>query len=122
MLSPLDRKTVRRRIRYRIRKRIAGTPERPRLAIFRSTRHIYVQAIDDAGGRTLTSASTREATVKGQIKSGGNIAAAKIVGASIAQKLKDSGVKQVVFDRGGHAYHGRVKALAESAREAGLEF
>jgi large subunit ribosomal protein L18 len=122
MQSQIDRKKVRRRVRYRIRKKVAGTAERPRLAVYRSSKHIYVQAIDDAAGRTLAAASTRDATLKTQVPSGSSIEAAKHVGGLIAQRLKDAGVSTVVFDRGGHVYHGRVKALAEAAREGGLKF
>ena len=108
------------RIRKRIRRKVTGTSERPRLAVFKSLKHIYVQLIDDAAGRTIAAASTRdkEASVKG----GSNQAAAKAVGALIARKAKDKGVTRVVFDRGGYQYHGNIKALADAARENGLEF
>ncbi|HEX4825755.1 MAG TPA: 50S ribosomal protein L18 [Candidatus Polarisedimenticolaceae bacterium] len=118
----MDRDAIRRRIRYRIRKRLAGTGARPRLAIFRSDKHIYAQAIDDAGGTTLAAASTLDKDVKGRVKRGGNVDAAKAVGTSIAGKLKEKGIEVVVFDRGGYLYHGRIKALADAAREAGLKF
>jgi large subunit ribosomal protein L18 len=122
MQKAMDRDAIRRRIRYRIRKRLAGTESRPRLAVFRSDKHIYAQAIDDAGGRTLAACSTRDKELKGRSPRGGNVEAAKVVGSAIAGKLKDKGIETVVFDRGGYLYHGRVKALAEAAREAGLKF
>jgi len=117
------------RIHSRIRARVTGTPERPRLTVFRSLKHIYAQVIDDAAGRTLVSAATvtKGAAAKAAGKAaetpyGGNIAAAKLVGKLIAERALEAGVKDVVFDRGGHRYHGRVKALADAAREAGLRF
>lgn len=122
MQKAIDRSAQRRRVRYRIRREIRGTAERPRLAVFRSGKHIYAQAIDDAAGRTLAQASTLDAEVRREVSSGGNIAAAKAVGGAIAKRLKSSGVEAVVFDRGGHLYHGRVKALAEAARSGGLKF
>ncbi len=122
MHSVIDRDAIRRRIRYRIRRKVLGSAERPRLAVFRSSKHIYVQAIDDAAGRTLASASTAEPDVRAKVGRGGNVAAAKAVGALIAERLKGAGVSTAVFDRGGFLYHGRVKALAEAAREAGLKF
>lgn len=111
----------RSRRRIGIRKRVIGTPERPRLAIFRSLNHVYVQVIDDMAGKTLASASTRD---KGVSVSGGtgNSAAAEAVGAAIAERAKAAGVAKVVFDRGGFRFHGRVKALADAARKGGLEF
>ena len=115
----------RQRIKYRIRRRVTGTVERPRLTVFRSVSHMYVQVVDDMTGRTIASASTVEPTVKGALKKeqrGGNIAGAKAIGATIAQRLIEKGVKRVVFDRNGFLYHGRVKAVADAAREAGLEF
>jgi large subunit ribosomal protein L18 len=114
-----DKKFIRARIHKRIRKKISGTPERPRLAVFRSLKHIYVQVIDDAAGRTLAAASSGE---KGAAFNGGNIAGAKEVGRLVAERAKEKGIRSVVFDRGGYQYHGRVKALADAAREAGLEF
>jgi large subunit ribosomal protein L18 len=121
MQAQLDRKDTRRRIRRRIRQRIAGTATRPRLAVFRSLKHIYVQAIDDTAGRTLAHAST--AGVEGSdAHAGGNVKAARRVGGEIARKLTGLGVSTVVFDRGGFGYHGRIKALAEAAREGGLKF
>jgi large subunit ribosomal protein L18 len=115
----------RQRIKYRIRKRVAGTEERPRLTIFRSVSHMYVQVVDDMTGRTLASASTAEPAVKGGLAkkaTGGNVEGAKAVGKTIAERLIEKGVKRVVFDRNGFLYHGRVRAVAEAAREAGLEF
>ena len=115
----------RERIRLRQRKRIAGTAERPRMAIFRSVGHIYAQVIDDMSGRTVASASSVEpalkATFSGKAR-GGNIAGAEALGKVIAERLKEKGISRVVFDRGGNLYHGRIKAVAESARKAGLEF
>jgi large subunit ribosomal protein L18 len=123
MQAQIDRKQVRRRVRYRIRKKISGSADRPRLAVFRSAKHIYVQAIDDVAGRTLAAASTRDKSLgDASTKNGSSVEAAKVVGNLIAQRLKDAGVTSVVFDRGGHVYHGRVKALAEAAREGGLQF
>jgi len=115
----------RQRIKYRIRARVRGTEARPRLTVFRSLSHVYVQVIDDMTGRTIAAASTVEPSVKGTLQSGergGNVAGAKAIGRTIAQRLLEKGVKQVVFDRNGFLYHGRVKAVADAAREAGLEF
>ena len=115
----------RQRIRYRIRRRVSGTVERPRLTIFRSVSHMYVQVVDDATGTTIASASTVEPAVKGALPkkvTGGNVAGAKAIGKTIAERLIEKGVKRVVFDRNGFLYHGRVKAVADAAREAGLEF
>ncbi len=113
------------RIKLRLRKRIAGTAERPRLTVFRSLSHIYVQAIDDAAGHTLATASTLEPALKAQMDGkvrGGNVAGAELVGRTIAERLSAKGLKRVVFDRNGFLYHGRVRAVAEAARKAGLEF
>ncbi|MBZ5678062.1 MAG: 50S ribosomal protein L18 [Acidobacteriia bacterium] len=110
---------IRKRVHKRIRRKVAGSTERPRLAVFRSVKHIYAQVIDDAVGHTLAAASSNE---KNGIKSGGNVAGAKAVGKLLAERAKEKGVKSVVFDRGGYQYHGRVKALADAAREGGLEF
>ena len=110
---------IRKRVHKRIRRKVAGSTERPRLAVFRSVKHIYAQVIDDAVGHTLAAASSNE---KNGIKSGGNVAGAKAVGKLLAERAKEKGVKSVVFDRGGYLYHGRVKALAEAAREGGLIF
>ena len=115
----------RQRIRYRIRRRVSGSVERPRLTIFRSVSHMYVQVVDDASGKTIASASTVEPSVKGALAkkaTGGNVAGAKAIGKTIAERLIEKGVKRVVFDRNGFLYHGRVKAVADAAREAGLEF
>jgi len=110
---------IRKRVHKRIRRKVAGSTQRPRLAVFRSVKHIYAQVIDDSVGHTLAAASSNE---KSGIKSGGNVAGAKAVGKLLAERAKDKGVKSVVFDRGGYLYHGRVKALADAAREGGLEF
>ena len=111
---------IRLRIHKRIRHRLAGTTVRPRLAVFRSVKHIYAQVIDDTVGRTLVAASSDEKKPGG--KNGGNMAGAKEIGKLVAERAKEKGIKLVVFDRGGYLYHGRVKALADAAREAGLEF
>ena len=108
--------------KYGIRKTLSGSSERPRLSVFRSDKHISVQLIDDLAGKTLAAVSTHSADVRGELKNGGNIAAAKIVGKAIAIKAKEAGVTKVAFDRGGRKYHGRVKALADAAREGGLQF
>jgi large subunit ribosomal protein L18 len=113
---------IRGRIRARIRKRLAGTSVRPRLAVFRSQSHIYAQVIDDDQGSTLCSASSLDKDLRSKAKHGANVAAAKAVGALIANRAKAKGVEAVVFDRGGFLYHGRIKALADAAREAGLKF
>jgi large subunit ribosomal protein L18 len=113
---------IRLRIHRRIRKKISGTPERPRLAVFRSQAHIYAQVIDDGTGRTVCSASSLDETLTGGSKRGANVAAAKAVGSLIATRAKEKGVDAVVFDRGGFQYHGRIKALADAAREGGLKF
>jgi large subunit ribosomal protein L18 len=112
---------VRLRIHERIRKRLAGSSARPRLAVFRSNKHIYAQIIDDSKGATLIAASSRDVDAK-DVKNGGNVAAAKTVGKLVAERAKAKGIDAVLFDRGGYLYHGRVKALAEAAREAGLKF
>ena len=109
---------IRRGVHTRIRKKVSGTAERPRLAVFRSLNHIYAQVIDDVNGKTLAAASTVEKDLKGN--SGGTIAAAQTVGKAIAERAQAAGVSQVVFDRGGYVYHGRVKALIDATREAGL--
>jgi large subunit ribosomal protein L18 len=116
MITQTKRNSIRKRIHARIRRKLAGTAERPRLNVYRSLNHIYAQVIDDASGTTIASASTIK------LKTGGNIAAAKEIGKSIAELAVQKGVKKVVFDRGGYLYHGRIKALADAAREAGLEF
>ena len=118
----LSRDQHRQKVHARVRTRLAGTPERPRLAVYRSLDHIYAQVIDDRSGKTLVSASSIDGESKKAVKGGGNIAAAKVIGKLVAERAKAAGVKQVVFDRGGYKYHGRVKALADAAREAGLQF
>jgi len=113
------------RIKFRIRKKMAGTAEKPRLSVFRSVSHIYVQVIDDRTGQTVASASSIDAKVKGQMPkgvAGGNLKGAELVGTAIAERLKEKGITKVVFDRNGFLYHGRVRAVAEAARSAGLEF
>lgn len=119
-MAKKDSQEIRRSVHKRIRKKIEGTTERPRLAVFRSVNHIYAQIIDDANGVTLAAASTAEPDFRS--RSGGNIAAAKDIGKLIAERAKEKGINRVVFDRGGYIYHGRVRNLAEAAREAGLEF
>jgi large subunit ribosomal protein L18 len=119
MIRKIEKKEIRNRIHQRIRRKLSGTKERPRLAVFRSVAHIYAQVIDDVEGRTLASASSVDKDGKTK---GGNVAAAKAIGKLVAERAKEKGVKQVVFDRGGYQYHGRIKALADAAREAGLEF
>ena len=119
MKRSIDKDARRRRIHTRIRDRVKGTPERPRLAVFRSLKHIYVQLVDDRAGATVAAASSKE---NGSTVVGGNLAGAKQIGKLIAERALAKGVKKVVFDRGGYLYHGRVKALADAAREAGLEF
>jgi large subunit ribosomal protein L18 len=118
----LSRQAHRRRIHVRTRQTLVGTTERPRLCVHRTSKHIRAQVVDDQTGRTLASASSLDAEVKKGIKGGGNVAAAKVVGKAIAERAKEKGVDKVVYDRGGYQYHGRVKALAEAAREAGLKF
>jgi large subunit ribosomal protein L18 len=120
MLTQTSKNVTRRRVHERIRKKVLGTSERPRLNVYRSLNHIYVQVIDDLEGKTLVSASSAEG--KKESRTGGNLAAAKNVGKTIAERAKAKGIDKVVFDRGGYIYHGRVKALADSAREAGLKF
>ena len=122
MIGKVKRSERRTRIHRRVRAKVKGTTERPRLAVFRSVKHIYAQVIDDVAGHTVVAASSSEkatATGKG---GGGNMSGAKAIGKLVAERAKDKGIKSVVFDRGGYHYHGRVKALAEAAREAGLEF
>lgn len=118
----LTRKESIRRRHTRIRRKVFGTAERPRLAVFRSNQHIYVQVIDDTQHHTLVAASTLEADLRSELPSGSNCDASTKVGKLIAERALAQGIKQVVFDRGGNLYHGRVKALADAAREAGLEF
>ena len=118
MFTRNSKNTTRRFAHDRIRKKVQGTSERPRLNVYRSVNHIYVQVIDDLKGATLVAANSGE----GKNKNGGNVAAAKAIGKLVAERAKEKGIKQVVFDRGGYQYHGRVKALADAARAAGLEF
>ena len=120
-MAKSSKNDVRVRIHSRIRLKVRGSEERPRLAVFRSLNHIYAQVIDDLHGQTLVSASTAEGK-KEDRRTGGNVASAKAVGKTIAERAKAKGVSKVVFDRGGYIYHGRVKALADAAREAGLQF
>jgi len=122
MLTKLSSNTNRVRIHTRIRKKVQGSPTRPRLSVYRSLNNLYVQIIDDLGGVTLVAANTAEGKKGDSKKTGGNLAAAKDLGKVIAERAQAKGIKQVVFDRGGYIYHGRVKALADAAREAGLQF
>jgi large subunit ribosomal protein L18 len=118
----ISRDAHRRRVHERVRTRVEGTPDRPRLCVYRSLGHIYAQVVDDRSGRTIASASSLDKETRKQIKGGGNVAAAKVVGKEIAARAKAAKIERVVFDRGGYKYHGRVKALADAAREAGLQF
>ena len=118
MIAEVKRNEIRQRIHSRIRARLTGTTERPRLNVYRSLNHIYAQVIDDQKGETLVSASSLQL----KLKTGGNIATAKEIGKAVAELAVKKGIKKVVFDRGGYLYHGRIKALADAAREAGLEF
>jgi large subunit ribosomal protein L18 len=118
----ISRSAHRQRIHRRVRQKVSGTPERPRLAVYRSLNHIYAQVIDDGTGKTLVSASSIDKETRKQTKGGGNVATAKVIGKVIAERAKAAGISQVVFDRGGYKYHGRVEALAQAAREAGLKF
>jgi large subunit ribosomal protein L18 len=126
MIGKTSKNATRAKIHTRIRKKIAGTPERPRLSVYRSVSHLYAQVIDDAKGVTLAWAGTVEkgkGKAKGEKRpTGGNVASAKEIGKLIAERAQQKGIKKVVFDRGGYLYHGRIKALADAAREAGLEF
>ena len=121
MLTNASKNQTRSRVHDRIRKRMVGTPERPRLNVYRSLNHIYAQVIDDLHGKTLVSASTVEGA-KASKRPGGNVASAKEIGKRIAERAKEKGIAKVVFDRGGYLYHGRIKALADAARAAGLQF
>ena len=122
MISKVDRNAERIKRHKRIRNRIVGTPERPRLSVFRSDKHIYAQIIDDVAGKTLAAASTVEKDIAAQITEMDKTAAAKFVGKALAEKAKAAGIEEVVFDRGGYLYTGRVAALADGAREGGLKF
>jgi large subunit ribosomal protein L18 len=121
-VTRISRNAHRQRIHTRLRQKMRGVAERPRLSVYRSLGHIYAQLVDDHSGKTLTAASSLDAETRKEIKGGGNVAAAKIVGRRIAERAKAAGIEQVVFDRGGYKYHGRVAALAQAAREAGLKF
>ena len=119
------REDRRQRIRFRIRKRVAGDQDRPRLTVYRSLSHMYVQVIDDMTGKTLASAATNEPKLKSDLAGktrGGNVAGAQFIGKTIAERLLEQGIKRVVFDRNGYLYHGRIQAVADAARKAGLEF
>lgn len=122
MLRQVSKDEARRRIHRRSRARVRGGAQAPRVNVYRSLNHIYVQIVDDAQGRTLVAASSKDKEVRKTLKSGGNVAAAKVVGKVLAERAKTAGITRVVFDRGGYAYHGRVKALADAAREGGLKF
>ncbi len=122
MLQKKQKNEARKRRHLRVRKNLVGTTEKPRLCVFRSLKHIYAQVINDETGETLASASSVDAEVRRDHKHGGNIQAAEAVGGLVAKRALDKGVRQVVFDRGGYLYHGRVAALAKAAREAGLDF
>jgi large subunit ribosomal protein L18 len=125
MIPQISKNAVRQRVHKRIREKLNGTSERPRLSVYRSLNHIYAQLIDDMAGQTVVSANSREGAGKAEgakKKTGGNLAAAKDVGKTLAQRAKAKGVSKIVFDRGGYLYHGRVKALADAAREGGLQF
>lgn len=122
MITKLNRNTARQKRHLRIRKKLSGTKSRPRLCVFRSNLHIYAQIIDDTAGHTIVAASTMEGAISKGLKNTSNIEAAKAVGTAVAEKAKGVGITEVVFDRGGYLYHGKVKALADAARESGLIF
>ena len=122
MINKESRSVIRKKKHLKIRNRFSGTAERPRLAVFRSNNHMYAQVIDDAAGKTLVSASTTEKDAKAELSHTNDMDAAVFVGKLVAKRALDAGIKEVVFDRGGYLYHGKVKALADAAREAGLEF
>ena len=122
MITPLDRARERSRIHQRVRRKILGNSERPRLCVYRSLNHIYAQVVDDLVGKTLVCASTLDKEIRSDTSKAGNVAAAKAVGKKVAERAIAKGIESVVFDRGGYLYHGRVKALAEAAREGGLKF
>lgn len=121
-VAKITRAEHRQRIHRRVRQRVRGTPERPRLSVFRSDKHLYAQIVDDSRGQTLVSASSLDKQVRAQLRYGGNVAAAKVVGKVLGERARQAGITQVAFDRGGYRYHGRVQALATAAREAGLDF
>ena len=118
----VKREVARKKRHFRVRKKVTGTPDKPRLNVYRSVKHIYAQIVDDYSGKTLAAASTVDKELKGKVSTGGNIEAAKTVGVLVAKRASDKGIEQVVFDRGGYLYHGRVKALADAVREGGLKF
>lgn len=122
MITSIDRSRERHRIHKRIRAKISGSSSRPRLCVFRSLKNMYAQVIDDSDGKTLAAASTVEKDIKSDLKNTGNVEASKLLGKKIAERAKAQGIETVVFDRGGYLYHGRVKAVAEAARETGLKF
>ena len=122
MITPIDRSCERRRTHKRIREKISGSSNRPRLCVYRSLKYLYAQIVDDAKGETLVAASTAEKELRGSLKQAGNIEASKLVGKIIAERARAKGIESVVFDRGGYLYHGRIKAIAEAARESGLKF
>ena len=122
MIRKASRAEAREKRHYRLRNKISGTADKPRLAVFRSNKHIYAQVIDDTVGNTLCAASTMEAAVKAKLEYTDDVAAAKAVGEAVAKKAIEKGIKTVVFDRGGYIYQGKIQALADAAREAGLEF
>mgnify|MGYP006070615793 CR=1 FL=1 len=122
MISKPSRAAARVKRHYRIRNKISGTAQQPRLAVFRSNKHIYAQVIDDVAGNTLVAASTLEADIASKVEHTSTVEAAKAVGEAIAKKAMDKRITEVVFDRGGYIYHGKIQALAEAAREAGLQF
>lgn len=122
MITKADKNKARLKRHLRVRRKIQGTATRPRLNVFRSSKHIYAQLIDDVAGVTLASASTLDKELSEGVSNGGNVESARKVGELIAKRAQDKGFKNVVFDRGGYLYHGRVQALADAAREAGLEF
>jgi large subunit ribosomal protein L18 len=122
MIPEISKDKTRKRIHARLRNRLSGSAERPRLNVYRSLNHIYAQVIDDVSGTTIAAASTVQGQKKDSKRTGGNVASAKEIGKLIAERTQEKGVKKVVFDRGGYLYHGRIKALADAAREAGLEF
>ncbi|MDR3239806.1 MAG: 50S ribosomal protein L18 [Clostridiales bacterium] len=122
MIHKKSRQESRAKRHYRMRRHLSGTAGRPRLAVFRSNKHIYAQVIDDAAGHTLAAASTMEKAIAAALETTSNVAAAKVVGETVAKRAKEKGIETVVFDRGGYLYHGKVQALADAAREAGLQF
>ena len=121
-VAKITRAEHRQQIHRRVRQRVRGAQERPRLSVFRSHKHLYAQIVDDSRGRTLVSASSLDKQVRAELRYGGNVAAAKVVGKVLGERARQAGIIQVVFDRGGYRYHGRVQALATAAREAGLQF